>query len=246
MNIQLFPAIDDVFAVFTEDYKAVFFPLLTIDLSSIGKGAGKVHFITVYGNGDPEIVYPDNAGYNFIRFKRIGDKYAFEGNLMNMPKADKAIDWYKDAERLYQEHKNSGVALAALKDVEGPVDFDFDDYQEGSIPAGFARAHYVKGVLNYWVTRDQFFETGKFIQGGAYTHKESNHEREIYNNIDNYDDEYRLEYLEELLAELRINFNDLQFVGSLTGYNYSGIGEDEISLFVNKDGNEVLQYFCWG
>ncbi len=41
-NITLFPSIEDVFTDVTDNHKAVFFPLLTIDLKSIDKGNGKV------------------------------------------------------------------------------------------------------------------------------------------------------------------------------------------------------------
>ncbi|WP_336686460.1 hypothetical protein [Chryseobacterium bernardetii] len=60
-----------------------------------------------------------------------------------------------------------------------------------------------------------------------------------------YDDGYGLKYLEELLNKLEISLGSLNFIGSVTGYNYSELGEDEILLFVNEDKTEVFQYFNW-
>ena len=60
-----------------------------------------------------------------------------------------------------------------------------------------------------------------------------------------YDDEYGLEYLEPVLNELEISIDELNFIGSVTGYNYSELGEDEILLFINKDKTEAFQYFNW-
>jgi hypothetical protein len=68
--------------------------------------------------------------------------------------------------------------------------------------------------VNYWITRDKFLETGLFIQGGAYTDCDSNHERKIY------------EKLSSTVATMRSN----ELIGKVKGYNYSGFGEDENQL----------------
>lgn len=78
VNIKLFPTIDNVFENLTESHKAVFFPLLTVELNEIEKGNGKVHFISVYGNGNPDMSFSDkNIGYNFIKFKLSSPTYLF-------------------------------------------------------------------------------------------------------------------------------------------------------------------------
>lgn len=232
-NIRLFPTIEEVFVDPTSFHKAMFFPLLTVELDSINKGIGKVHFITVYGNGDPEVEILDgNFGYNFIKFKRIGDKYKFEGDFSQMPKFEKAVEWYHEAEIIYKEHKDKYLHKTEFVKNEDKRSFHY--------------YYYIKGVINYWLTRDMYLETGKFIQGNSYSDGCSGHEREIYESLGGeYNDEYGLEYLEELLDGLEGNIDSLNFVGSVTGYNYSELGEDEILLFVNEDKSEVFQYFCW-
>lgn len=168
-GIKLFPSIEEVFENPSNLHKVVFFPLLTVDLNSIGKGNGKVHFITVHGNGDPdEEISGTDFGYNFIRFKIIGDKYRFDGDFNEIPKFKKSIEWYKEAELIYKEHKDKYLTeteFAKKGDVRRQK-IDFYYY------------FYVKGVINYWLTRDMYLETGKFIQGNAYSNRNSNHERE--------------------------------------------------------------------
>jgi hypothetical protein len=234
-EIKLFPSIEEVFQNPTEEYKAVFFPLLTINLSDINKGAGKVHFVSVFPSGHVEYDFPKNkAGYNYIKFKRANDKYEFEGDIKKMPLLDKAVEWYKEAEQIYQEHKEKYFTkekfIKEEDDRRRKIDFNY--------------SYYIQGVTNYWVTKEKFIETGKFIQGSAYTYGNDKHEREIYENIDIYD-EYDWEYFQELLDEINIEKDVLTFIGTVTGYNYSRLGEDEISIFINSDTNEVLQYFNW-
>ena len=236
-NFKLFPCIEEVFENPSDFYKSIFFPILTVDLKPIEKGCGKVHFITVHGNGDPEAeISGTDFGYNFIKFKRIGDKYKFDGDINQIPNIEKAVEWYKEAESIYKEHKDKYLTRTEfVKNEEKRREkIDFNYY------------FYIRGVINYWLTRDKFLETGKFIQGNAYSNGNSDHEREPYETLGGiYDDEYGLEYLKEVLDELKINFDSLNFVGSVTAYNYSELGEDEILLFINENNNEVFQYFDW-
>lgn len=236
-NIKLFPAIEEVFEDPSEFHKAVFFPLLTVELSSINKGIGKVHFITFHGNGDPdEEILDNNFGYNFIKFKRVGDKFKFEGDFNQIPKFEKALEWYKEAEDIYKEHKDKYLTKTEFTKTEDKrrEKIDFDYY------------FYIKGVINYWLTRDMFIQTGKFIQGNKYSGGYSDHEREMYESLGGvYDDEYGIEYLEPVLDQLGVNIENLNFIGNVTGYNYSELGEDEIVLFVDEEKNEVIQYFDW-
>jgi len=236
-GIKLFPTIEDVFENPSNLHKVVFFPLLSVDLNFIGKGNGKVHFITVHGNGDPdEEISGTDFGYNFIRFKIIGDKYKFDGDFNEIPKFKKSVEWYKEAELIYKEHKDKYLTeteFAKKGDVRRQK-IDFYYY------------FYIKGLINYWLTRDKYLETGKFIQGNAYSNGDSNHEREPYETLGGvYDDGYGLEYLEELLDELEINFKSFSFIGSVKGYNYSELGEGKILLFLNNDKTEAFQYFNW-
>ena len=236
-NIKLFPNIDEVFENITEYHKAIFFPLLTVDLNEIGKGNGKVHFITVYGNGDPEVeILGNEFGYNFIKFKIVGDKYKFDGDFNQIPQSENSIKWYNEAEQIYAEHKEKYFTKTEFSKLEDErrKKIDFDYY------------FYIKGVINYWLTRDKYKETGKFIQGGAYSNGHSDHEREAYKVMGGiYNDEYGLEYLEPVLNELEISIDELNFIGSVTGYNYSELGEDEILLFIDKDRTQAFQYFNW-
>ena len=236
-ELILFPSIEEVFESPSDFHKVLFFPLLTVDLGSINKGNGKAHFITVYGNGDPEIkISGSEFGYNFIRFKLIRDKYRFEGDLSQLPKSEKAIEWYNEAELIYKEHKDKYLTETEFVKTEDKrrEKIDFDYY------------FYIRGVINYWLTRDKYLETGKFVQGNSYSNGNSNHERKIYETLGgSYDDEYGLEYLEEVLNELKINFDSLTFVGNITGYNYSELGEDEILLFIDESKSEAFQYFNW-
>jgi hypothetical protein len=247
-NLKLFPNLNEVFENLTEYHKAFFFPLLTVDLNEIGKGNGKVHFITVNGNGDPDIEIPGTEfGYNYIRFKIIGDKYTFGGNINEIPNITKTLEWYQEAEIIYKQHLDN--YLQPRNEFERKYfkkDFIKEQFQFLNQKLNEINKPYIKKLINYWITRDKYTETGKFIQGSAYLGGYSNHEREIYETIGGtYDDEYGLEYLEEVLNELEISFDELNFIGSVTGYNYSELGEDKILLFINKDKTEAFQYFNW-
>lgn len=237
VELKLFPTIEEVFENPTDLHHSTFFPLFTVDLNSIDKGTGKVHFITVYGNGDPEVeILGNDFGYNFIKFKIVGDKYRFDGDFNQIPKSENSLKWYKEAELIYAEHKEKYFTNTEFTKNE-------DKRRQET---GFHYYYYIRGVINYWITRDKYFETGKFIQGNSYSNGNSGHEREMYESLGGvYDDEYGLEYLEELLNKLEISLGSLNFIGSVTGYNYSELGEDEILLFVNEDKTEVFQYFNW-
>ncbi|MBO9582701.1 MAG: hypothetical protein J7574_00935 [Flavobacterium sp.] len=234
-QIKLFPRIEEVFENPSEFHKIVFFPLLTVELSSINKGNGKVHFITLFGNGDPEVeILDSNFDYNFVKFQRVGDKYKFEGDFYQIPKFEKAIEWYKEAETIYKEHKDKYIVKTEFVKEE--------DQRRRKI--NFDYYYYIKGVINYWLTRDMYLETGKFIQGNSYSGGYSNHEREKYESLGD-DHEYDFEYLQPILDYLEMDLESLDFIGNLTGYNYSELGEDKIFLFVDEKKNEVLQYFAW-
>lgn len=232
MNITLFPKLESVFWDVTDNHRAVFFPLLTIDLASIDKGTGKVHFVSYFRDGEPDLITDQNISYNFVRFKIENDKYHFDGDFNKIYLFEKSIVWYREAEQIYKEHKSKYLNNSEFIRHEDNrrMEIDFEYY------------YYIKGVLNYWVTRDKYLETGKFIQGGAYTYGESNHERDIYENLTQYEEND--EILVETLTELGIKLKDLDFIGSVAAYNYLEFGSDELSIFISKD-NDVFQYHNW-
>ena len=236
LEYKLFPKLEDVFVDSTPQHEAVFFPLLTIDLKSINKGEGKVHFVCYFRNGEDTIINDPNLGYNFIRFKIIGDKYQFNGNFNEIYLFEKSIKWYEEAKEIYKEHKEKYLSNSDFVEQE--------DAKRKEI--NFEYYYYIQGVLNYWITRDKYIETGKFIQGSAYTYGNSNQEREIFTDFDAYDDEgYPDEILEETLTELKLNLDTLDYIGSLKGYNYLDLGADETVLFVNEKLKEALIYYNW-
>ena len=58
--MKIYPTIEEVFENPSEIYKAIFFPLLTINLPDLNKGEGQVHFLTVWGNGNPDLNFEVN------------------------------------------------------------------------------------------------------------------------------------------------------------------------------------------
>ncbi len=241
--MKLFPSIEEVFKEPKEYYKYIFFPLLSIDLTKHNLGKGLVHFISVWGNGDPDDeLDPGIFEYNYIKFKRDGNKYVFNGKLENIETFKNVEEWYEEANKEYQNNKTDYLIQRDYKKVnesnlykslEKRKNNDFDYY------------HYSKGLFNYWITRDKYLETTKFIQGGFYSDANSGHERDIFEKIGgeiNYDEfEYYLELLE---ANDEIKENK-KFIGSVTGYNYISFGEDRIHLFLDEIKNEILLHADW-
>ncbi|MWW26066.1 hypothetical protein [Algibacter lectus] len=241
--MKLFPTIEEVFKEPKGYYKYVFFPLLTIDLKEHNLGDGLVHFVSVWGNGDPDDeLDPGNFEYNYIKFIREGDKYKFNGKIEGIETFKSVEKWYKEADKEYQENKidylkqreRNQVAESNLnRSLEKRKKVDFDYY------------HYSKGLFNYWITRDKYLETEKFIQGGFYSDANSGHEREIFEQIGGEIDYDEFEYFIELLENNDESKETKQFIGSVTGYNYLSFGEDRIHLFLDKNKNEILTYADW-
>ncbi|MCD8450470.1 hypothetical protein LNI98_12300 [Tenacibaculum dicentrarchi] len=241
--MKLFPTIEEVFKEPKEYYKYVFFPLLTIDLKEHNLGEGLVHFVSVWGNGDPDDeLDPGNFEYNYIKFIREGDKYKFNGKIEGIETFKSVEKWYEEAHKEYQENKidylkqreRNQVAESNLnQSLEKRKKVDFDYY------------HYSKGLFNYWITRDKYLETEKFIQGGFYSDANSGHEREVFEKIGGEIDYDEFEYFIELLESNDESKETKQFIGSVTGYNYLSFGEDRIHLFLDKKKNEILTYADW-
>ena len=226
--MKIYPTIGEVFENPSEIYKAIFFPLLTINLADLDKGEGKVHFLTVWGNGNPDLNFKDNLfGFDFIRFDWTGEKYKFNGDLSSIKTFDKLNEWYLEADKEYNENKADYLNQKERNDVKNSHLSVQNDRRK---KISFEYYLYVQGLINYWITRDKYLETGLFIQGGAYTNCYSNHERKIY------------EKLSKTGATSRSN----ELIGKVIGFNYvSGFGEDEISLYIDRKQQQVFQKFSW-
>lgn len=226
--MKLFSTIDEVFEKPLEIYKALFFPLLTIDLEEIGKGNGKVHFISVWGSGGAEDYMKfDNVSFDieFIKFDWTGEKYLFDDKLFNPQYIEILQKWYTDVEKEYAKNKEYYLTKHTFKEAYEII--LARDKQWKEISNDFYM--YADQLINYWITRDKFFETGNFIQGSAYSH--------------GYNDEIRKPFisLSKTGATNRIN----EMIGKVCGYNYKTNGEDEISLYIDRKQNKVLQKFKW-
>ncbi|MDR2637009.1 MAG: hypothetical protein LBB55_01575 [Zoogloeaceae bacterium] len=263
---RLFPALEEIFAHPSASFKYVFLPLLTVDLSALGKGKGKAHFIEIMGEKEPDnTTLDDKMGYNFVRFKRAGDMYVFEGDL-NYVDLDNFAHWYGEAEEEYRlnkkdyltpkpsreavEHsmwrKNRNASenlelrnhhLKLSKEAK-----DKNTWMKNKNAAEYleSRHYYLEKILNYWITRDKFLETGKFIHGSYYTEWDySSNEGEVYLDEDFYDDYW--ENIEELVIGDLVK--RMTCAGLIEGYSYVDHGADEIWLFT--DEREAVLYFNW-
>ena len=117
-------------------------------------------------------------------------------------------------------------------------------------------ATYMNTLLSYWVTRDKYQETGKFVAGNHYTQGYNGHEREIYQltpydeDEETYEDldeylEYRLDTESYLCEEYNISLEDKEYLGYVIGYNYLEHSADTISLFISPDEKEVYNWFSF-
>ncbi|MDR2283347.1 MAG: hypothetical protein LBE37_09070 [Sphingobacterium sp.] len=225
--MKLYPTIEEVFEEPNDFLKIVFFPLLSVDLSTMDKGQGKVHFLTVWGNGNPELEFKDELfNYDYIKFDWTGDKYSFKGDLSCIETYSSLNEWYLEAEQEYRENKADYLTYKEWEEVNSS---HLAQQNKRRKKVSFEYYHYVNGLLNYWITRDKYAETGKFIQGGAYTNDDSDHERKTY----------------EKLSKTGITTRSNELIGKVTGYNYSGFGEDEISLYIDRRQSQVFQKFSW-
>lgn len=225
--MKLYPTIEEVFEQPMDFYKTVFFPLLTIDLANINKGNGKVHFVTVWGNGNPELKFKDDLfNYDFIKFDWTGEKYLFNGDLSSIETFDRLNEWYREAEQEYLENKTDYLTRKSFDEVDESHFYLQNERRES---VSFEYYHYINGLINYWITRDKYIETGQFIQGSAYTGDYSDEERKIFNK----------------LSTTGVTTRSNELIGKITGYNYSEFGEDEISLYIDRKQNQVFQKFNW-
>ena len=227
--MKLFSTIEEVFENPDEIYKTLFFPLLTIDLTEMDKGKGLVHFLSVWGNGganDYMIEDDVSFGFDLIKFDWTGEKYAFDNSLFNPEYRATLLKWYHEVEKEYLENKKDYLTkknstevqssfLAQQNKLRRKISLDYDLYAES--------------LINYWVTRDKYFETGVFIQGSAYT--------------DDMNDEVRKTFIS--LSKTKATTRSNELIGKVCGYNYKANGEDEISLYIDRKHSKVFQKFGW-
>lgn len=222
--MKLFPTFDEVFYQIDDIYKMLFFPLLTVDLNTLNKGNGKVHFVSVFGNGNPNLSFHDKHLFDFdnIRFDWNGERYHFQGDLSTIEDFDNIPSWYDEAVQEYAQFKDE---YCRLKNWEEAKLSNFRIQAEKRQKKSFNYFYYINSMINYWVTRDKYLEMGCFIQGSAYLESSSDHEREIIQELDN-------------------NATS-NYIGCIGGYNYVDSGEDAIHLFIDRENNQVYEQFDW-
>ena len=236
---KLFPSIEEVFVKPQSYYKYVFFPLLSIQLS----GKVWVHFISIYGIGNPEIPQPDaHVKYCFAKFIREEDKYKFEGSMDWVENYESLPEWYKEAEEEYLANK---VEYLKEQDFKSAQTCLYAQNKQRRMKENEEQAFYIDGLLNYWITRDKYIETGKFIQGGHYTEAHSGHEREILEKPDKEEIEYISESAMHYLGKLNESIANMSYIRYVHGYDYMANGGDSIHLYLSADNKEVLLYFEW-
>lgn len=224
--MKLYPTIEEVFENPTKMYKAVFFPLLTIDLNNMNKGDGKVHFVSVLGNAYPYLVVDNlNYGFDFIQFEWTGEKYRFDNSLFDPIHLETLLKWYAEVEEDYLENKAHYLKNHTFEEARNSH-LEIQNSRRKKISHDFYM--YGQRLINYWITRDKYFETGAFRQGYAYY---------------GYNDELNKPVL-SLSKTGQTNRSD-ELVGKVCGYSYVKFGEDEIKLSIDRKQNKISQKFKW-
>ena len=227
--MKLFSTIEEVFENPTEIYKTLFFPLLTIDLQEMEKGQGKVHFVSVWGNGGANdfMLFDDASfGFDFIKFGWTGEKYLFDDKLFNPEYKETLLKWYVEIEQEYADNK---ADYLTPKNWQEARESNLVKREKEREKISFDYYLYAKSLLNYWITRDKFFETGKFIQGSAYTYALNNEVRKTFIS----------------LSKTKETKLSKELIGKICGYNYKDNAEDEIGLYIDRKENKVFQKFNW-
>ena len=227
--MKLFSTIEEVFENPDEIYKTLFFPLLTIDLTEMDKGKGRVHFLSVWGNGGAnDYMIEDNVsfGFDFIKFDWTGEKYLFDKKLFNPASKDMLLKWYSDIEKEYLENKEDYLTSKSWEEAKNS-----HLTQQNKLRKEISLDYYLyaESLINYWITRDKYLETGKLIQGSAYTDNMNNEVRQIFIS----------------LSKTKETKLSKELVGKVCGYNYKDNGEDEISLYIDRKQQKVFQKFNW-
>ena len=232
-QIRLFPEPQDVFLNASPLVQALFLPLLSVDLATLGLGAGQVHVVSVVDSGDPDLDWPEpELGVDHVQFDWDGERYVFRGDLAQFAHARMWPAWREQAWAGYLGHALDAAAFQAmLAGSEHPVQAWCDAWQaDTAVP--LAQRCYVAKLVNFWVTRDAYRATGRFIQGSAYLSGHSPHEREPV----------------EHLMRTPQTVGDMPGwlkVLTLCGYHYADGGEDQIGLYLSREPGQVLQRLGW-
>ena len=227
--MKLFPTIDEVFENPTEIYKTLFFPLLTIDLPEMEKGQGKVHFVSVWGCGGAEdylITDEVNYGEEFIKFDWTGEKYLFDNKLFDEKYKETLLKWYSEMEQEYLENKADYLTPKTRAEANAS-NLVKREKERNKIGGDFSI--YTESLLNYWITRDKYLETGKLIQGTAYTHGSNNEVRRSFIS----------------LSKTKETKSSKELIGKVCGYNYKQNCVDVIALYIDRKQSKVFQKFGW-
>ncbi|STZ08503.1 Uncharacterised protein [Moraxella caprae] len=236
--MKLFPNFDDVFYQADDIHKMVFFPLLTVDLETLNKNRGKVHFVSVFGNGNPELIYHNTTlfDYDNIRFEWDGERYHFKGDLSSIESIDDIPKWYDEAVQEYIQFKDEYCLLKSWQDAENS-NFAIQCQRREKIDFGYY--HYIRSLINYWVTKEMYLKTGHFIQGSVYLDG-------IYGDLDKFNPkEYERKSTIGKLSDKSATNRSNELIGKVCGYNYIQSGEDEIKLYIDRKNNQVFEKFDW-
>jgi hypothetical protein len=117
--LKAFPDLHEVFADPPALAECVLFPLLSVDLASIGQGQGWVHFVSVQGVGDPgHEGFGTDLGFDHIRFDWDGQRYRVRADLQTVPHAHELLGWHAEARAWYKAWRWFVRPEAARQDFE--------------------------------------------------------------------------------------------------------------------------------
>ena len=104
-QVTLFPDLDEVFHEPLPLMACLFLPLISLDLPSLGLGAGRVHAVSVYESGTPELEWlPPELDYDRVQFDWDGTRYRFRGDLSQLERLHPLPDWYAEAQGAHRLH----------------------------------------------------------------------------------------------------------------------------------------------
>ena len=224
--MKLYPTIQDVFENPLEIYKTLFFPLVSIDLSTMNKGDGRVHFVSVLGNAYPYLICDDiHYGFDFIKFDWTGEKYNFDNSIFDASHFQTLLQWYAKIEQDYVQNKEQYLKTYTYEEAQ-KSHLVLQEQERKKISHDFYM--YGQMLINYWMTRDKYLETGDFKQAYAYY---------------GYSDTINKPIL-SLSKTGQTNRSD-ELVGKVCGYYYITYGEDEIKLSIDRKAKKIVQKFSW-
>ena len=229
-QVKLFPDLDEVFHEPTPLMACLFLPLLSVDLASLGLGAGRVHALSIWDSGIPELEWlaPD-LDYDQALFDWDGERYRFRGDLSQLERLQALPDWHAEAQAFYQSHALDAEAFRGmLAQGAGP----WQDLQAWAQQRAGERLSFMQHCVNFWLARDAYRATGRLIPASAYLKGLSSHARAPHGH---------------LLRSFQATDEDQgwQKIASLVGHNFVDNGEDCIQLYLSRERDQVLQRFAW-